>query len=87
VGDSRTDGIHDERNEYQRRTIHGFDPKGVAMARWHYGVGGTRRGPVGDAELRRLADAGTVRPTEFKATGKRMAVVTFKREKVAKKEK
>ena len=65
AGDYRTDAIHDGRNEYQRPTIHGSDPKGVATERWRYGVGGTRRGPVGDAELRRLADAGTLRPTDL----------------------
>ena len=35
------------------------------MERWHYGVGGACRGPVGDAELRRLAATSTLRPTDL----------------------
>ena len=35
------------------------------MKRWHYAVGGVRRGPVCDADLRALAASGRLRPTDL----------------------
>src|SRR5687768_9599724 len=42
-----------------------LSPGTAVNQEWYYSIGGDRQGPVAAAELKRLADAGTLKPTDL----------------------
>lgn len=43
----------------------GFPPGAPVSQEWYYSVEGDRQGPIGGAELKKLAEAGTLKPTDL----------------------